>query len=76
MGFTQGALSDSTDPATFNNDFMFAYAYGVFNGLSEISPSGALVPELAEQWQSTPDARIWTFQLRRNVLHQKYETTD
>ena len=67
VGFTQGALSDSTDPASFNNDFMFAYAYGVFNGLTEIAPNGELVPELAEQWQASPDARIWTFQLRRGI---------
>jgi len=67
VGFTQGALSDSVDPATFSNDFMFAYAYGVFNCLTEIAPDGTLVPELAESWEASPDARIWTFHLRQGI---------
>jgi len=67
VGFTQGATSDSTDPATFNNDFMFTYAYGVFNNLTEIAPDGSLVPELAQSWQATPDAKTWTFNLRHGI---------
>ena len=67
VGFTQGATSDSTDPATFNNDFMFTYAYGVFNNLTEIAPDGSLVPELALRWDATPDAKTWLFELRQGV---------
>lgn len=67
VGFTQGATSDSTDPATFSNDFMFAYSYGVFNNLTEIAPDGRLIGELAESWESSSDAKTWTFNLRKGV---------
>src|SRR5690625_3647274 len=67
VGYTQGATSDSMDPATFNNDFMFALGYAVFSTLVELGPDGIARPDLAEEFESTPDARSWTFRLRDGV---------
>lgn len=67
VGFTQGSSSDSMDPATFNNDFMFALGYAVFNNLTEIAPDGSAAPELAESFEASPDAKVWTFKLRQDV---------
>lgn len=63
VGFQQGATSDSMDPATFNNDFMFALGYAVFNSLIELGPDGSAKPDLVEHFEATPDAKVWTFRL-------------
>ena len=40
----------------------------MFDTLTEIGPDGALRGELATSWQASPDARIWTIDLRDDVL--------
>lgn len=67
VGYTQGATSDSMDPATFNNDFMFALGYAVFSSLIELAPDGTAQPDLAEHFEATPDAKTWTFGIRDGV---------
>ena len=37
-------------------------------GLLGITPDGKFVPDAAESWQISPDALLYTFNLRRNVL--------
>ena len=39
----------------------------LLNGLTEISPSLDVVPELAESWEANADATAWTFKLRKGV---------
>ncbi|MBY6140146.1 peptide ABC transporter substrate-binding protein [Leisingera daeponensis] len=39
----------------------------IFDTLTEIAPDGLLRGELATGWQSAPDARTWTFDLREGV---------
>ncbi|MBY6066365.1 peptide ABC transporter substrate-binding protein [Leisingera aquaemixtae] len=39
----------------------------VYDTLTEIAPDGLLRGELATSWQSAPDARTWTFDLRGGV---------
>ena len=67
VGYTQGATSDSMDPATFNNDFMFALGYAVFSSLVELGPDGTAQPDLAEHFEASPDAKTWTFRIRDGV---------
>ncbi|WP_102868547.1 ABC transporter substrate-binding protein [Pseudovibrio exalbescens] len=64
IGFTQGSTSDTFDPATFNNDFMLATGYAVFNTLVELAPDGSGQPDLAESYEASADAKTWTFRLR------------
>lgn len=64
VGFTQGSTSDSLDPATYNNDFMFASAYAVFSTLTEIAPDGTAKPDLSDHYEASGDAATWTFRLR------------
>lgn len=40
----------------------------MFDTLTEIAPDGTLRGELAQSWQSSDDARVWTFDLRPDVL--------
>ncbi|MGE0007902.1 MAG: ABC transporter substrate-binding protein [Parvibaculaceae bacterium] len=67
FGSRQGETSDSMDPATYNNDFMFVIGFAVFSSLVELGPDGVAQPDLAESFESTPDARTWTFRLRDGV---------
>lgn len=39
----------------------------LYHGLTEIGPDGVLRGELATRWDSSADARVWTFDLRTGV---------
>ncbi|WP_226780053.1 ABC transporter substrate-binding protein [Oceaniglobus trochenteri] len=68
LGLAGANTSDSWDGRTHSDTFMIMAAFGcVFDCLTEISASGELVGELAESWESTPDAKTWTFKLREGV---------
>ena len=40
---------------------------GVFDCLTEVAADGSLTGELAESWEASPDAKVWTFNLRQGV---------
>lgn len=67
-GCSNGATSDSIDPATFSaGPAIYAMLGGCCNNLVEIDATGHVVPELAESWEPSPDAKTWTFKLRQGV---------
>lgn len=60
--------SDSMDPATFTAHFtQVGLRASVYNTLTEVTATGDIIPELAESYVSSPDARVWTFKLRKGV---------
>ncbi len=62
------SVHDTWDARTHSELFMMAAGHGaVFDCLTEIGADGALRGELAVSWEASPDARIWTFDLRRDV---------
>ena len=66
MGMSGAGLSDSLDPATISAVFMYNLSFGQLrNNLVELDAQGMLVPELAESWEVSTDAKQWRFQLRR-----------
>ncbi|MBC6443106.1 MAG: ABC transporter substrate-binding protein [Rhodobacteraceae bacterium] len=68
LGIAGANTSDSWDGRTHTDTFMIMMAYGgVFDCLTEIAADGKLQGELAESWEASADARIWTFNLRRGV---------
>ena len=64
IGHSGGATSDTIDPATFAAGPVVTAMLGVCNNLAEIDAKGVAVPELAESFEPSPDARAWTFKLR------------
>lgn len=66
-GSAHGSTTDSLDPATSENHFTLVLGFARFNYLTEIAPDGSLVGELAEDWDVSGDARVWSFRLRRGV---------
>ncbi|MEQ9488123.1 MAG: ABC transporter substrate-binding protein [Alphaproteobacteria bacterium] len=66
-GIAHGSTTDSLDPSTYENTFTSNLCYGLHNHLTELDENDKLVPELAESWEASPDAKTWTFQLRKGV---------
>ena len=68
QGLTGGATSDVLDPAKTLDSYMINVSSGQLrNNLTEISPSGELIGELAESWEASDDAVTWHFKLRQGV---------
>lgn len=77
MGLNGGATSDNLDPGIQLAMMPQVLVYGTLaNSLVEIDANGQPVPELAESWESSPDAKKWIFKLRKGVEFHNSKTMD
>ena len=67
MGATGGSTTDSMDPGTLTSNMNQNINWQIRNCLVEIDHNFNAIPELAESWDSTTDAKVWTFKLRKGV---------
>ncbi len=67
LGIGHGSTTDNLDPATYENLYTQVLGGAIHNKLTVVSNTGELIGELAESWEATPDARQWTFTLRKGV---------
>ena len=74
LAMSHGATTDSLDPAIIENGMQWVAAYGVANTLTELAPSGKLMPGLATEWEASPDAKTWRFKLRSGVTFHNGKT--
>ncbi len=63
----EGATTDSLDPQTYTDIYMISLGFGTHNTLTEISPEGELLGDVAEGWEASADAGSWTFKLRKGI---------
>ena len=75
-GLGHGSSTDSLDPATFENLYMQVVGSAARNNLMEIGQNNDLIPELAEGYDVSSDARTWTFNLRKGVEFHNGKTLD
>ena len=77
MGMQGGGSTDSLDPALAANQVTFQICKLFGDTLVELSPDGGPVQmKLAEEVTSTPDAKEWTFKIRKGVtFHNGKELT-
>jgi len=61
------SLDPTTAPAAAIGEVVH---YNVLEGLTKITPGGAVLPLLAEDWSSDPDGKAYTFVLRKGVTFQ------
>ncbi len=75
IGMDAGAATDSLDPAKYAGvSHVFNSCWG--EGLVRLTAAGDLDPRLATEWSSTPDAKVWTFKIRKGVqFHNGREMT-
>jgi len=66
-GTGYGSTTDSLDPGTYENSMMTGVGYAYGNHLTEVDSNGQLIPELAESFEPSADAKTWVFNLRKGV---------
>jgi len=78
LGLAGGNTGDSHDPATWGTSALINLGMwaGIYNNLMEIGPDNKVTPELAEGVEPSPDAKVWTFRLRRGVTFSNGKTLD
>ncbi|MEJ6404297.1 ABC transporter substrate-binding protein [Yoonia sp. 2307UL14-13] len=71
----EARVTDNWDARTHAGLFMMAAGHGaIFDCLTEIAADGSIKCELAESWEASSDARVWTFNLRKNVRFHDGQT--
>lgn len=77
MGLSGGSTTDVLDPAQITDIMARNLIFGALgNTLVEIDSDNKAVPELAESWESSPDAAKWVFKLRKGVEFHNGKTLD
>lgn len=76
LGLAGASTSDSLNPGSWSDTFAFVGFSAIYNTLVEIDTDGSAIPELAESWESSPDARLWTFKLRPGVTFHNGKDMD
>ena len=75
MGKAHGQTSDSHDPGSWENGFTTSLGFAIYNRLTEVDVDGSVIPELAEGWEASPDAKEWTFKIRDAEFHDGSKVT-
>jgi peptide/nickel transport system substrate-binding protein len=77
VGLSDASTSDSMDTGGGCCSLWESWIQFQFrNHLVEIDPKGKPIPELAESWESTPDAAKWIFRIRKDVEFHNGKTLD
>ena len=76
-GIAGGATTDTLDPATMTDYVPLFILFGQLrNCLTEVDFQGNVLPELAESWESSTDAKQWISNLRKGVEFHSGKTMD
>jgi len=68
MGIAGASTSDTLVPAVMTDMMMEVLVCGQLgSNLMELDNQGRAVPELAESYESSPDAKTWVFKLKKGV---------
>ncbi len=67
VGVSDGSTTDKLDPHTTESEFMIQMNHAVRNYLTEINEDNVVGPDIASDWEASPDASVWTFQLQKGA---------
>jgi peptide/nickel transport system substrate-binding protein len=77
IGLAGGSTTDSLDPATITDMMLQVVNQGqIRNTLVEVDNQNNPIPELAQSWEASPDAKQWVFRLRKGVEFHNGKTMD
>ena len=68
VGLVGGATTNTMDPALNLSQVAFNTQRMWGEELVRTAPNGDLEPMLATEWSASPDAKIWTFKIRKGVM--------
>ena len=75
MGMQGGGSTDSLDPALSSDEVTIQLLRLFGDPLVEADPQGGPpIPRLATSWDSSPDAKTWTFKIRKGVKFHNGKT--
>jgi peptide/nickel transport system substrate-binding protein len=74
IGITGGQTTDTLDTATITGLMMSFLSFQIRNNLVEIDHKSNAIPELAESWEPSRDAKKWVFKLRKGVQFHNGKT--
>ena len=66
-GVHDGNTSDTHDPGTYQSVGIIQLAHTHRSYLTEITAENDLGPDMADSWEASPDAKVWTFELNKNA---------
>src|SRR5690606_18358907 len=66
-GMVGGGATDRLDPGSWTNQVPYTFGRCWGEQLLDIRPDGGIEPKLAEEYDSSPDAKVWTFKIRKGV---------
>lgn len=69
VAIAAGNTTDKYDPGSWTNQFTQVFATARHGYLVEVAADGSLVGEVAESWEASPDAKVWTFKIRDGVQY-------
>ncbi len=75
LGLTDPATTDTLDPATYiSNHTQIGMFGGVLNNLTEVAPNGEIIPELAESFEASDDAKTLDAEdVLASIIHHRSE---
>jgi peptide/nickel transport system substrate-binding protein len=66
-GMVGGETTNSLDPATWQSQVPYTFGRCWGEQMLEVTPDGEIEARLADEWEATPDAKTWTFHIRKGV---------
>ena len=76
IAIADGSVGDTLNTQHSDSTMTVNLNYIIRGNLTEMGPSNDLVPDLAESWESSPDAKQWIFKLRKGVEFHNGKTLD
>lgn len=67
VGSHDGNTSDTHDPGTYLSFSQIQLAHSHRSFLTEITPENGLGPDMADGWEASDEASVWTFELNKNA---------
>ena len=68
LNFALAGNPDTLDPQKTSGTLTFQTIKSLYDTLAEPDINGKIVPALAEKWEVSDDALVWTFHLRKDVV--------
>ena len=76
IAIADGSVGDTLNTQHSDSTMTVNLNYIIRGNLTEIGPSNELTPDLAESWESSPDAKQWIFKLRKGVEFHNGKSLD